>query len=276
MTEDDTSGEPWTPPAFAITKYEARQRLRGTLSLIGIVSVYVFLLVWVFPSIEASGAALESYAESLPDSLQAAFAIDSITTIGGYLAAEIYQFIWILMLGLYVTYLGGGLIAADVETGRIDTLLATPVSRTRIVVEKYGSLVVPIVAINLVMPVVLLLAVRSIGESLPVADVLALHLLSVPYLLVAAAIGLLLSVLFDRADLPQRIGLGVLFGLFTLETVTVDTDLEWLGALSPTRYYDPAAILVDGEYDIAGALVLLAAALALVIASAEWFRRRDV
>ena len=69
---------------------------------------------------------------------------------------------------------------------------------------------------------------------------------------------------------------GVLFGLFTLETVTYDTDLEWIGALSPTRYYDPAAIIVDGEYDVAGALVLLATALTLLIASAEWFRRRDV
>ncbi|MFW5965339.1 MAG: ABC transporter permease [Halodesulfurarchaeum sp.] len=259
-----------------IAKYEARQRARGTGALLVIVSLYLFLLVWMFPSIEASGAAFESYAESLPDALQGAFAIESITTIGGFLAAEIYQFIWILMLGLYLTYLGGGLIAADVESGRIDTLLAAPVSRVRIVVEKYCSLLVPILAVNLLMPVVVLLAVRSIGESLPVSDVVALHILSIPYLLVAAGIGLFLSVFFDRADIPQRAGLGVLFGLFTLETVTYDTDIEWIGALSPTRYYDPAAIIVDGEYDLAGALVLLAAAMALVIASAEWFRRRDV
>lgn len=259
-----------------IMKYEARQRARGTATLLAIVSFYLYVLVWMFPSIEASGAALEEYAESLPDAFQAAFSIESITTIGGFLAAEIYQFIWILMLGLYVTYLGGGLIAADVESGRIDTLLATPVSRVRIVVEKYLSLLAPILAINLLMPVVVLLAVRSIGESLPVFDVVVLHLLSIPYLLVAAALGLFLSVFFDRSDIPQRAGLGLLFGLFTLETVTYDTDLEWVGAFSPTRYYDPAAIIVDGEYDLAGALVLLAAAMALVIAGAEWFRRRDV
>jgi len=259
-----------------IAKYEARQRVRGTLTLLVVVSFYLWLLVWLFPSIEASGAALESYAESLPESFQAAFSVESITTIGGFLAAEVYQFIWILMLGLYFTYLGGGAIAGDVESGRLDLLLATPVSRVRIVLERYVALLVPMIAINLLMPVVVLVAVRSIGESLPVLDVVVLHLLSIPYLAVATAIGLLLSVFFDRGDLPQRAGLGVLFGLFTLETVTVETDLEWLGALSPTRYYDPAAIIVDGEYDIAGALLLVAAALALVIASAEWFRRRDV
>ncbi|MEF8772762.1 ABC transporter permease [Halodesulfurarchaeum sp.] len=259
-----------------IMKYEARQRVKGTVTLLVIVSFYLFLLVWMFPSIEASGEAFTEYAQSMPESLQAAFAVESITTIGGFLAAEIYQFIWILMLGLYFTYLGGGLIADDIESGRIDLLLATPVSRVQIVVEKYLSLMVPILAINILMPVVVLVAVHSIGESLPVSDVIVLHVLSVPYLLVAAAIGLLLSVFFDRSTIPQRVGLGVLFGLFTLETVTVNTDIEWLGALSPTRYYDPAAIIVDGEYDIAGALVLLATTLLLVIASAEWFRRRDV
>lgn len=259
-----------------IMKYEARQRVRGTITLLVVVSVYLLVLVWMFPSIEASGAALEEYAQSLPEAFQAAFSVESITTIGGFLAAEIYQFIWILMLGLYFTYLGGGLIADDIESGRIDLLLATPTSRVRIVVEKYLSLLVPILAINILMPVVVLLAVRSIGETLPLFDVIVLHALSVPYLLLAAAIGLFLSVFFDRADIPQRAGLGVLFGLFTLETVTYDTDIEWVGALSPTRYYDPAAIIVDGEYDIAGALVLLAATMVLLIASAEWFRRRDV
>jgi ABC-2 type transport system permease protein len=259
-----------------ITKYEARQRLRGTLTLLVVLSFYLVLLVWLYPSIETAGSAIEEYAQALPESIQAAFATESIATIGGFLAAEIYQFIWILMLGLYVTYLGGGLIAADIETGRIDTLLATPVSRTQVVVEKFLSLLVPILAVNVLMPVVVLGAVLSIGESLPAVDLVVLHAFSVPYLLVAAAIGLFLSVLFDRADIAQRAGLGVLFALFTLETVTTGTDVEWLGALSPTRYYDPAAIIVDGEYDLAGALVLLAATLGLLIASAEWFRRRDL
>ncbi|MBS3761321.1 MAG: ABC transporter permease subunit, partial [Halodesulfurarchaeum sp.] len=154
-----------------IMKYEARQRVKGTVTLLVIVSFYLFLLVWMFPSIEASGEAFTEYAQSMPESLQAAFAVESITTIGGFLAAEIYQFIWILMLGLYFTYLGGGLIADDIESGRIDLLLATPVSRVQIVVEKYLSLMVPILAINILMPVVVLVAVHSIGESLPVSDV---------------------------------------------------------------------------------------------------------
>jgi ABC-2 type transport system permease protein len=98
----------------------------------------------------------------------------------------------------------------------------------------------------------------------------------VPYLLVCTGIGLVLSVVLDRADLAQRGGIAAVFGLFLLDTVTVGTDFEWLGALSPTRYFEPVEVLVDGTYDVVGALLLLAAALALLLASELLFRTRDI
>lgn len=257
-------------------KYEARQRTRGTLTLLVMLSFYLFVLVYMFPSIASAGDAIEEYARSLPDAIQASFGIEGITTIEGFLSAEIYQFIWILMMGLYFAYVGGGLIASDIESGRIDILLAAPVSRNRVILEKYLSLLVPILALNLLMPVVVLAAVMSIGESISIPDLVVLHVMSIPYFLATAGVGLFLSVLFDRPDIPQRAGLGVLFGLFTLDVVTIDSDLEWIGALSPTRYYDPTEIIVQSQYDLAGGLILLAAAMALLIASAEWFRRRDL
>lgn len=259
-----------------ILKYEARRRSRGTAVLVVLLSFYLLLIVYLFPSIEQAAGAMEEYAEALPPAIRESFAIDAITTIEGFLAAEVYQFVWVLMLGLYVAYIAGGLIASDLETGRIDLLLATPTARKRAVVEKYLSLLFPILAINIVMPVVLLGAVGLIGESLSIVDVIALHLLSVPYLLATGAIGLALSVTLRRADLAQRGGLAVLFMLFILDSVTSGTDVEWLGAISPTRYYSPADILIEGTYDVTGAVLLFVVALVLVVASAEWFRRADL
>ena len=42
------------------------------------------------------------------------------------------------------------------------------------------------------------------------------------------------------------------------------------------HYFDPTAILVDGTYDLAGAGVLLAAAVALVLVSQLRFARMDL
>ena len=259
-----------------VLKYEARRRSRGTATLVALTAFYLLLIVYLFPSIESASDALTDYVEALPPAVQESFAVESITTIEGFLAAEIYQFVWILMLGLYLAYLAGGIVASDLESGRIDLLLSTPISRKQVVVEKYLSMLAPIVVINAVTPLVVYAAVLSIGESLSFADLLALHLFSIPYLLATAAIGLALSVLLGRADLAQRGGLALLFVLFVLDSVTSGTDVEWLGAISPTRYYSPADILVDGTLDVGGAIILLAASAILVVLSGEWFQRADL
>lgn len=259
-----------------VLKYEARRRGRGTVVLLVFLALYLLLIVGLFPSIEAAAGSFEAYVESLPAAFQESFAIESITTIEGFLAVEVYQFVWVLLLGLYLAYLGGGMVAGDVETGRIDLLLATPVSRKRALVETYLAALVPILALNITMPVVVLGGVIAIGKSISLANLLALHALAVPYLLLTAAIGLVLSVVLRRSDLAQRGGLAVIFMLFVLDSVTAGTDVEWLGALSPTRYYAPADILVDGTYDVGGAVLLLVAATLLVVASAEYFNRMDL
>jgi ABC-2 type transport system permease protein len=177
---------------------------------------------------------------------------------------------------VYVAYSGGALVAADVEHGRMDVLLATPVHRSRILVEKYLSLLVPVLLPNLVLPLAVYGAVAAVGESLSLVDLYAVHLLSVPYLLVCAGVGLLLSVVVSRADVAQRGGIAAVFFLFLVDTVSASTDYEWLGDLSPTRYFDPVAILVEAEYDLWGALFLSLVALALLVASDIVFGRADV
>ncbi|WP_435179997.1 ABC transporter permease [Halorussus sp. AFM4] len=262
-----------------IAGYEAERRIRGTLVLAVLLALLSLLFVGLFPSIASSGVDFEAYMESLPPALRAAFGATgavAFTTIEGFLAVELYQFFWLLMLGIYAAYVAGGLIAGDVERDRMDVLLAAPVSRRRVVVEKFLSLVPVVVALNVVVGVAVYATVLAIGESISVADLAMVHLLSIPYLLACGAIGLVLSVVFDSADVAKRGGLGAIFGLFLVETVSQSADLGWLGAVSPTRYYDPTAVLVRGEYDWAGAVVLLAGAAALVAAAAWWFRRRDI
>ncbi|NHN57744.1 MULTISPECIES: ABC transporter permease subunit [Halorussus] len=262
-----------------IAGYESERRIKGTLVLAVLLAVMSVLFVGLFPSIASSGVDFEAYLESLPPAMRAAFGATgavAFTTIEGFLAIELYQFFWLLMLGIYAAYVGGGLIAGDVERDRMDVLLAAPVARRRVVVEKFLSLVPVVVALNLVVGAAVYATVLAVGESISVADLAAVHLLSIPYLLACGAVGLVLSVVFDASDVAKRGGLGAVFGLFLLETVSQSADVAWLGAVSPTRYYDPTAVLVRGEYDWLGAVILLAGAAALVAASAWWFRRKDI
>ncbi|MCL7416954.1 MAG: ABC transporter permease, partial [Halalkalicoccus sp.] len=168
-------------------------------------------------------------------------------------------------------------IADDVERDRMDLTLSLPVSRSRVLAEKFLSLLVPILALNAVVAAAVYVGVLAIGQSIDPLDLAMVHALSIPYLLACGAIGLVLSVLVSRADVAKRIAIALVFVLFLIESVAASTEeLEWLGYASPTRYYDPTAILVEGSYDLVGAAVLLAATVALVLLARFRFSRADI
>jgi ABC-2 type transport system permease protein len=84
------------------------------------------------------------------------------------------------------------------------------------------------------------------------------------------------SVATDRAGVAQRVALGATFGLYLIESLLTETEYELLGAVAPMRYFDPSSTLIDGSYDIAGALVLTVMTLFLVALAGVWFVSRDI
>lgn len=260
----------------AIGRYEAGKRVRGTLVLTGLLVALVALDIAFFPSMKASGVDLDRYFESLPPALQEAFGGVGIGTIEGFLVAEFYQFAWVLLLGMYLAYRGGGLIADDIERDRMDLLLAAPIGRHSVVLGMFLSLVPLMIVLNVVLPATIYIGVLAIGESISPVDLAAVHLLSFPYLLSAAALGILLSTVVSKADVGQRAGLGSIFAMYLVESVTAHTDYKWIGALTLPHYFDTAPILTDGEYNLTGVLVLLAVTVVVLTVAAWWFDRRDI
>ncbi|OLZ39998.1 ABC transporter permease [Natrinema saccharevitans] len=260
---------------FELIAYDGRRRLRGSLSLSIGLSVLAAMVVWVYPSFEAE-IDLEGLLAAYPEPILQVMGVQTMTSLAGFLSFELYTFGWIIMLGLYLAYSTAGTIADDVDRGRMDVLLAMPISRGRLVAERFGAMAVPIVGANLLPPLVVYVGAHLIDHPIPAVDVLAVHLLSIPYLFACAGIGLLASVIVDRATTAQRVALGVTFALFLSESLLSGTDAEVVGAIAPMRYYDPNAILLEGNYDLLGAGILVAMTVALLVGSQVWFRRRDV
>jgi ABC-2 type transport system permease protein len=158
----------------------------------------------------------------------------------------------------------------------MDTVLAAPISRTSVLSGKYLALLVPILVVNVVVPLVLYVGSVLINDPMSIADLIALHVLAIPYLLCWGAVGLFAGVVVRRGRLAGRVVLAVVLGTWLVESVVVETAYEWVGLLSPMRYFEPSAVLVEGNYDIAGAVLLLAVAVVLVGTSLHFFRRRDL
>jgi len=278
----ESTGGPGTAPTRVIpmlelARFEGRQRLRGgayaTLALCGFAALYVV----VYPTFaESMGSDIDQLLEAYPDLLSKAFGVRTLASMEGYLASELYTFGWKLVVGIYFAYAGASLLAADVERGRMDMLLSLPVSRASVVVQKFAALLVPLTALTVAVPLVVVAGTSAVGYPIDAVDVAAFHLLSVPYLLTCGATGLVASVLFDRVGLAQRAAAGTLAGLFFAGSLVVGTDLEPLGLVSPARYLDPNAVLIDGEYAVLDALVLVGTTAALLALAVVLFRRKDI
>ncbi|MFO8114679.1 MAG: ABC transporter permease subunit [Halorubrum sp.] len=256
-------------------RYEGRRRLRGAAILTAGVGAYAGFIIWYFSVLE--GVDYEDVLQDLPPAMVEAFGIENLSTIEGFLGAQVFNFVWLLGLGLYFAYVAGGTVARDIETERMDLLLSFPVTRSRLLVEKFAALLVPIIAVNALGGPIIYLFVVAVGETLPLDHLFLAHLLSVPFLLVCAGIGLVFSVAVDRAAIAERGAAGVVFLLYLVESVVGGADAyDWIQYLSPTQYYEPTPILIDGSYELIDSAILLVAFVGLIILSQALFERRDI
>ncbi len=260
---------------FETARYEARRRVQGAAVLSAAIGLYSGFIIWYFTVLE--GVAIEDVFEELPPALLDAFGVQDLATIEGFLGAQIYNFVWLLGLGLYFAYVAGGTIASDIESERMDLLLSFPISRARLIAEKCLALFVPLLVVNAAGGAAIYTLALLIGEPIDATHLLLVHLLSIPYLMVCIGIGLVCSVVADRAAIAERVAVGFVFVLFLVESVVGGAEeYDWIQYLSPTHYYDPTPILLDGTYELIDSAILLVAFVGLLLLSQILFQRRDV
>ncbi len=258
----------------AILRNESRRLLRGSVILVGVFAVLSVLYFSIFPEFADDA---EEIGEAFPEGMMDFFGLEALHTIEGFVAAEIYSFFWVLLVGIYFAYVSAGTIAGDIESRKMDLTLSNPVSRESVLAQKTAALWVPLTVLNVCIPLIVYVGALLINEAFDPLALAMAHLLSIPYLLVCAGIGLVCSVVIDRPRTAQATALVSVFVLWLLEGVSnLDPDYEWIGYGTPSRYYDETAILVREEYAFFDAAVLLVAFVLLVLLAAGIFIERDI
>jgi len=258
----------------AILRLESRKHLRGPVIFTGVFVLMAAFYYSVYPGFAEDA---EAIAEAFPEWMFEFFGLDALYTVEGFIAAELYSFFWVVLVGVYFAYLGAGLVAKDVRERRMDLTLSDPISRESVLLQKVASLWVPLVVLNLTVPAIVYVGSVAVDEPMNPVAVAMVHLLSIPYLLVCAAIGVVLSVVVDHPRTARVAALGLVIGLWLVEGVSnLSDEFEWVGSLTPSRYYHETDILVHEEYAYADAGVLLAAFLVLMAVAIVVFVRRDI
>lgn len=102
-------------------------------SLSTIALIATVLVFW--PSIEGNDALTRSFS-SLPPSVQSAVGITDLGTPDGYLQGQLFSTLAPLLFLSFAIGRGSRAIAGEEERGTMDLLLAAPVRRVRVVLEK--------------------------------------------------------------------------------------------------------------------------------------------
>jgi ABC-2 type transport system permease protein len=181
-----------------------------------------------------------------------------------------YDIAQLLFAGLAITYVARW--AAEDGDGRLEVLLSAPLSRAGVVVERMAVLTAGAAVIGLVSAVVLFFASRAAGIEVDAGQLTAACLLLVPFMLVFAGAGALLTAWNPRAAVA-------LLGAFALLSY-LDNELGaiyhlpgWVQSLSAFRLIGTPLVTGVDTRNLALLLLLAAAGVGSSILAMQ---RRDV
>jgi ABC-2 type transport system permease protein len=90
---------------------------------------------------QLAGGQMAEAVANYPEAMREAFRLDDLTSAAGYLGSSVFGLILPLIAMFYGAATGARAIAADEETGRLDLLLAHPISRTLFLLQRFAATV---------------------------------------------------------------------------------------------------------------------------------------
>jgi ABC-2 type transport system permease protein len=270
-----------TPPrrlSAAVSAKTLSEQRRALLvwasALLGLLATYVAF----YPSVRRDSS-YSDLMNQLPDSLRSLFTGGTATDLAspeGYLYTEMLSFMAPLLVLIYAITAGAAGVAGEEDRRTLDLILVSPVSRTRVMLEKVAAMAAGVAVLMTVSWAGLLLFGPAGGLDLPAsrtaAAMLHLALLGIEF----GALAMLVGCATGRPGLSTALPAVLAVATYLLNAMApLVTWLQPLRPASPFYQYlghDPIRTGIDPA-----ALTVTAASITALVAVAAWlFRRRDI
>ena len=242
------------------------------------VALLALVLVSVYPAVRDQAADLTKLLDSYPDAMKAFFGLSGVdySTGAGYLQSEVFGLTGPLLLLVLAVGRGASAIAGEEERGTLDLLLATPVSRTRVVLEKAAAGALQVAAIGAVLWLALAGGATAFGLGIGLWRLAAAVLLTVLVAEVFGAVALAVGARTGHRGLAIGVATALAIGTYVLDSLA-----QIVGALEPWRWLSPFAYYreahpLSGGLTVREPAVLVLLAVAGLVVAVTSFRRRDV
>lgn len=229
---------------MTLIKHELRQGKVTLMIWTAVIAFMLALCVLIYPEMETQmGDVSTMFAEM--GSFSAAFGMDRLNfgEFMGFFGVECGN---ILGLGgaFFSALLGISVLSKEEREQTAEFLLTHPVSRRKVVMRKYISIMIQVLSLNIVVIAVTLLSMQIIGESL---DNRPLFLLFLAYYVLQVEVA---SVCFGISAFLSHGGMGVGLGmaalLYFLNIIAnLTEDAKFLKYITPFGYTEGADIIAD-------------------------------
>ncbi|MGZ5353153.1 MAG: ABC transporter permease subunit [Actinomycetota bacterium] len=250
---------------------------RRTLAWWGAGFVLINLMYAAFwPSVRDNAGQFTAYIEQLPEFFRNMIGGINFATAEGYVQSETFSFVAPTMLLVYAIGAGARAIAGEEEAGSLDLLLSTPVPRRRVLLDKFGAMVVALVGLV----ALLWLSLAAFGPLFDLRpDAGGVAAMTLNLFLLALAFGsLALAVGAGTGSRTLAIGVpgGVAVMTYVLNALAPSVDwLEPIRLVLPFYHYSAGDPILNG-LDPVHALVLAGASAVLLLYALLAFERRDL
>ena len=217
--------------------------------------------------------ALENYPEALLEAMN----YTDIATPAGYLNATVYGLIVGLLIIVYSISAGTRILAGDEEAGTLDLILAHPVSRTRLALQRFAAFLVTVVLIGVALLVALMaLTGPARLEGISIGGFAAMHLHLILFAGLFGSLAYAVGAATGRRGLAIGTGAGIaVFGFAANGILPQVEGLEWIKGYSPFNWLNGGAPLRNGVQT--GNVLIMAGLIVVLVTVGTWaFNRRDV
>lgn len=256
------------------------REIKGNIKSLIFWSIGMALLIALgigkFSGMDTSGQSINELVASMPKSIQALFGFagfDISTAIGFYGVLFLYI---LLSASLHAAVLGAGIISKEERDRTFEFLYVRPVSRTRIIAEKFFAAICNIFILNIVALLVSIGVLAKVSKENIINDILLLMLGMFIMQLIFISIGMAVSVIVKNSKSATGIASMVVIITYLLSVILdLNEKLAFLKFFTPFNYFGAKTVMDIGislTYTIISAVVVLAA----LYAAWVFHNRRDL
>lgn len=247
------------------------REIKGNLKSLVFWSIGMALLIALgigkFSGMDSAGQSINEVVASMPKSIQALLGFEGFdisTAMGFYGMLFLYI---ILSASLHAAILGAGIISKEERDRTFEFLYVKPVSRTRIITEKFIAAICNILILNIVSLLVSIGILSKVAKEDIANDIFKLMVGMFIVQLLFTSIGMAISVSIKNSKSATGVASVIVLITYLLSAVAdLNENLSFVKLLTPFKYFGAKAVMDNGISIIYSAISIIVIAIALCIA----------